>query len=266
MYEEAIVTYLDILGFKELVNSKDAAEINNILSLFEDFSKPETKDDLPFLPETFSFSDLIVRVRRTKTEGNIKYRIGIFFHELIDLLHAQGDLVNKGILLRGGVAFGKIFLSGTKLFGPALIDAYELESKYAQYPRIVVSPKLIQELKINELLRSDHHDLDEELKYIKALLRQSDDGIWFIDYLKAIEGEMDNEALYPEYIINHRQLIVKNASKFNYLNKVLAKYIWLANYHNQIISGLSQEWFDAYNLEPATLLIDSNELPSLQYI
>ncbi len=46
---------------------------------------------------------------------------------------------NNRLLLRGGIARGRHFHSEDMVFSEALVEAYELESKIAKYPRTLVA-------------------------------------------------------------------------------------------------------------------------------
>src|SRR5689334_1851014 len=47
----------------------------------------------------------------------------------------QWDLTVRGFFLRGGVTVGKVHLREGLLFGPALVDAYDIETQRAVHPR-----------------------------------------------------------------------------------------------------------------------------------
>jgi hypothetical protein len=108
--------------------------------------------------------------------------------EIIHLVHAQVALLGEGFLIRGALILGEIERSYGVLFGPGLISAYELEREQAQFPRIVVDPKLIEAVKTNPLLRS--HDYEEEMEYISRFIKRDDDGAIFIDYLGGMQDEV----------------------------------------------------------------------------
>lgn len=151
MYQKAIVTFIDILGFKNLVKQSDADRINNILSKIEKATSPPAPNELfknvADNAKIVSFSDSIIRVRKIETKKNKKCPTGLLFQELMSLVHAQSELLDYEIVIRGCVSFGDIYISKGRVFGPGLIQAYELESKSALYPRIIIDPKLIQEHK-----------------------------------------------------------------------------------------------------------------------
>jgi len=269
MYQKAIVTFIDILGFGDLVKQSDADSINRVLQAVEKSTSPLILDEefeRDDHAEVISFSDSIVRVRKIKTKENQKYPTGLLFQELISLVHAQGELIDSDIVIRGGVSVGDIYISGGRVFGPGLITAYELESKFALYPRIIIDPRLIQEHKTDKLLKAEWHSVEDELEMMGRLLRQGDDGMWFIDYVAALEGELDEHEMYPIFLRRHREVILAGAQKHSQLNSVLSKFVWMANYHNQIISNLDNDACKSYDLDKDDLIITSNEISSLQYL
>jgi hypothetical protein len=265
VYEKAIVTYLDILGFRDIVEGSSPAKVGKILDSLERRAVPEPENDeerAGYQPEVITFSDSIVRVRKIKKEPNLTHPFGILWNEVLDLVHAQGMLIDEGVLVRGGIAFGNISMSGRQVFGPALIDAYDLESKYAQYPRIVLSPYLFQKVRTNRLLL--YHDAETEIAHIGDLIRQGDDGIWFIDYARAIAQELDEMEMYPIFLEKHRALIIERSRQFRKLSAILAKYLWLANYHNQIIHEIPPKCLRRYGMRKQKLLIRLKELPKVR--
>lgn len=269
MYQKAIVTFIDILGFGDFVKKSDYKSVNKVLDAVEKSTTPiilDDKDEKDDHAEVVAFSDSIVRVRKIESEANKEYPMGLLFQELISLVHAQGELIDFDIIIRGSVSIGAIFISEGRVFGPGLIEAYELESKYAKYPRIIIDPKLIHEYKTNKLLRAKWHSLEQELEIVKDLLRQGDDGMWFVDYARAIEGELDEPEMYPIFLQRHREVILAGAKSHEKLNAILSKFIWMAYYHNQIISNMNDGWFEHYELDRNDFFISSGDIPALQYV
>ena len=214
-YRPAIVSFIDVLGFRELVRGQSASGILRTLRLAQKAAapaeellpKPDVERDFN-RTRAFAFSDSIVRVR----PYDAKYSEGSLFHELINLVHMQADLANSGVFVRGGMSIGEIFFEQNAVFGPALIRAYDLESQYANVPRIVIGPEVFHEFRQNRKLRAEHHNLADEVNYIKGLVRRGDDGLWFVDYLKAIYTEMDDPVLgYPTFMERHRDFITQGA-------------------------------------------------------
>lgn len=109
---------------------------------------------------------------------------GAVFFQLLGLVHAQVLLIHEeGIVVRGGITVGNVVKSHGQLFGPGVIDAYQLESKAAKYPRIVVDQKVLNELATNDQLWI--HDRDDELSAVNGLLRRDEeDDLLYVDYLR----------------------------------------------------------------------------------
>ena len=181
-YDERLVAFIDILGFKEIVkqSEKDSSRIEliySVLSYLKNWEVPK-KWNLKFVEieedaqkkgiERFdirnktnstSFSDSIVV--SVKVENDINEVASTL---IVNLAYIGAILFEQGILFRGGLTIGNIIHDehGT-VFGQGLIDAYKLESNNSKYPRIILSDKLlIIERKIERLhtlLKSVNQDV-----------------------------------------------------------------------------------------------------------
>jgi hypothetical protein len=234
-YDTSLITFFDILGFKEIVKNGTPDHVAEILDFLRRLAKDDVEDDVRFSPNVVIFSDSVVRTRRVKDQPK---RLGILFLEILSLLTAQMELANRGVLVRGAMTIGEVVSSPGRVFGPGLIEAYELESQIAQYPRIMISPKVLQALDESEDLISDINALQKEKEYIKGLLRFDNDGIWFIDYLGKCESEVDSPEDYITLLRKNKTLISKYLKSSKLAPSVKQKYAWYAMYHNSVIEGL----------------------------
>lgn len=243
-YRKAIVTFIDILGFKEIVKTRSATDIHEILSELADWSGGDTdyiaEEDEASIPVgltgAIAFSDNVVRVCPIDTDEDDEGGHGALFHELLSLVHVQAKLAERGIFLRGGMTVDDIHMSARMVFGPGLVRAYELESSLAIYPRIVIDPGAIQALFENPAMRG-HDDVEDDLEYIDNLVRQGEDGFYFVDYLKACRSELNNPGEgFPLKLREHAAFITEAAAKFGQLTSAKQKYLWLARYHNAVVS------------------------------
>ena len=110
---------------------------------------------------------------------------------LIKLIVASGALLLAGLnskrVFRGAIEVGMLTrLQSGDPYGPALARAHHLESKVADYPRIVVGPGILSYL--DAIDRTE--GTDPPIQAIKALagtcrtfLAQDSKGCWFVDYL-----------------------------------------------------------------------------------
>jgi len=264
MYNRSIITFIDILGFKDIINNRSSDEVDAILDVLVDFTSHDSADNEDDInPKVISFSDSIIRVRNLESEDNIAFPVGHLFWEVNALVHAQMDLINNGVLIRGGVSLGDVKASDHRVFGPGFNAAYELESKFANYPRIILSPELINSVGNNVLVTNEHHSAEEEKKYLKSQLFQGDDGVWFVDYLRAGENELDDPMYYPELLIRHKELIVSQGQEHNSLSNVASKYLWLAKYHNRTVSLKTADYFESHGIDIDDVKISPSEVETL---
>ncbi len=253
-YRPSVVTFLDILGFREIVRDRSASEVRAIIDVVRRFGTPDP--DIDAAPEGFettasvAFSDSIVRVRAYDTD----YPSGALFHEVISLVHLQAELIAHDVLVRGGVTVGNAYVQDDIAFGPAFNRAYELESKVANSPRIVLGPEVFQALRNDERLWAEHHDLADEVYYQRRMLKRGDDGLWYVDYLYAAYEEVDEPESYPELLDSHRAMIVSRAAAAAANPGVLQKYLWLAGYHNDVCARRNHQ----------TGLIGRPDIPALE--
>ena len=59
----------------------------------------------------------------------------------------------------------------------------------------------------------------------------------------------------------HKDRILESAAKHRELNKVAAKYLWLATYHNMFMREIGEEEFLHRDLSLDDYVISSNEMP-----
>jgi len=99
--------------------------------------------------------------------------------------------------------------------------------------------------------------------YIGQLTKQGDDGLRFIDYVGAMEDELDDPAIYPDYLLKHKKIICEGAKKSQSINQTLFKYLWMAKYHNDSIGKIPNEWYEHYETNRGIFEISSGEMPLL---
>lgn len=236
VYREAIVTFIDILGFRNLVKNRPASEIGSAIRLLQrhlagddrDFNKSE-RAQMNWVRALY-FSDSVVHVR--PFDG--PYAEGAFFYQIHQLLLAQFELAARGIFIRGGLTVGEIYAEDGVLFGPAMVRAYDLESKFANYPRIIVDPKALAAYKGDPRLKSDDHTLSQDSEYIANLLRRGDDGLYFIDYLGQARFEMDDPDHFPHFLEVLKRKVMEEVTGAKGDLAITQKYLWLARYINSV--------------------------------
>lgn len=136
----------------------------------------------------------------------------------------QRRLLEKySLLIRGGITKGKFYPSNEFVFGKGLIDVYELESKIAIYPRVILSKNIFSVETIKALEHSGY------------ISKDSDD-FYFIQYMNAL-GKEDNYETIRKNIktLINRNCRYKNAVEKEVISdreKLISKYSWLITRYN----------------------------------
>ena len=149
-------------------------------------------------------------------------------------------LLSRGILCRGGVSLGKFIHSDNYLFGPALVEAYTLESKAAMYPRVILDTNVIDAAAENRTLA---HTTSDEIGYVYSLLERDSDGMYYIDYFSKAQEELDDPDYgFAEYIANLGDIIRKGLMASSHHTKVdlRVKYSWMRERYNRMVSQISE--------------------------
>ena len=163
IYEQRVIAYVDILGWKEACKTESdkltaaTRAIDDTAIRYCRFNKDKVRniDNIVMNPiyeecQFGAFSDNFAVSMPAKSG----YRI----------IDAAAEVCRKllhiGFLTRGGITIGKLHHVDNVIFGPALVDAVQLE-KEATYPRLVCSPELIDHLETSrKVCEVDHVIVD----------------------------------------------------------------------------------------------------------
>lgn len=222
-YNESFVVFVDILGFKSIIARLNESEIGELKTTLDQVRMMDAEADSPGyrVPDYYCkmFSDSIIISAPV-------HRISLF-HLFNNVIKFQGAFSNRGVFLRGCITCGDHYEDVSTAFGPALVDAVDMEKTVAIWPRIIVHPSVLASYDKPHLRGS----LPNEYDQITELTHQDNDGIVYLNYLKTYSRGLE----YPsEFIKNHKNHIIKSAEENKSKLPVLIKYYWLANYHNHI--------------------------------
>ena len=269
-YQKAIVTFIDILGFSNMVRSEECHSIYKKIALLNTFNNRKQLEEGGCKecyegrnkPSSFSFSDSIVRVRPIY-EDHENDVLNVYLgdelaDEIWDMGYMQIELLKYNILLRGGISIGDIYFNNDKsvIYGDALIDAYKLESNVAKYPRIILDIKNICE----EFGKVERFSLSSSNEYvirtIKKLTRKAEGGIRYIDYLGICESDNNNgQEGFIEYLSCAHKKLIENTLKGSGNEEYRRKYIFLKQYHNSIVERYFESDSDKFGFTKDKLLI-----------
>lgn len=246
-YQEYVVSFVDLLGFKYFVQNNDAPTVLKCLEIVRDFNYRKPPDPDSTDEQVIAVSDCVVRARLAN--GPLG-RFTQIFVEIHQLALIQLSLLDHGIVTRGGVTIGKVYIDECNaiVFGPAYNRAFELESKVAIHPRIIVDDVLV-----DEIGKSGDREDQNDVRLMQELLWVSEEGYHSLDYLGA--PELDTEEQIPVYIRKHRDLVEHNLNDSGLADSVRAKFAWLASYHNGAVARLPDEFLEAQQVQREELIV-----------
>lgn len=212
-YEKKILVFFDVLGFKDMVQRKykDKPEkIKEILNMMHVLSSPS------YTSELIIFSDSVINILEIKPKccehgQTFADYLNVIFNNIATIQVNMFGLYR--VLIRGSIVIGDIYYESENnlLFGPALVDAYELESKYCIYPRFLIGKSIV-----DEIIDAEWLDVTEDV-----------DGHYYIDVFKWLVK------LEPEkqHLVTLKYKIVEEINMLGdkpHLG-VLSKYSWFLN-------------------------------------
>jgi len=192
-YEERFVAFIDIVGFKDLIKrsigpirSVTPAEIREALEVPQPIGSDkiilsQIGDISDSGHRMATFSDCIA-ITTIPTEKGL-------MHLLHHVSQIGFKLIRMKILCRGGITRGLIYHDDKAIFGPAMINAVEMEKNDAKYPRIILNSDIVQ---------YGHQSTIN--KIFKRFVLEDDDGWYFVHTLRVLRMIMDCE-MEPPYDI-----------------------------------------------------------------
>jgi hypothetical protein len=238
-YENRVVVFIDILGFRKFVADTidiDGNEITKKIQGLHDafmsmryFFDMDKETDTQATRQVTQFSDSVVISFLATERSEV-------FHTLFSIQLLLTELISKGILCRGGIAFGKLFHDSKVIFGPALIKAYDAESKAALFPRIILDESIIS---LGAQYHAPHHFPEHETESKKSIVTQDSDNMYYVDYFDKTFGNF-NDPIYdtPGYIDSLRELILPYMKTEDPSLRV--KYGWLINKFNVMVAEIKK--------------------------
>lgn len=149
-FENRAVAFVDVLGFKALVESaagkNDLGPLNELVTLLSAAipgfdATVEKSVPVSLIPRHIYISDCII-LSAPIADPAYKYYNGlsIVVMRVIQLSHL---LLRAGYLIRGGIAVGNVWHSSSNIVGPAYQEAFTLEQRGVE-PIVVLSPSAVK--------------------------------------------------------------------------------------------------------------------------
>jgi hypothetical protein len=131
-------------------------------------------------------------------------------------------LANNGLALRGAITIGEVCHRPNFVFGPALVRAYQLESKFASFPRVIVDPKLYE------------GSITPVGTFAPFLTRDGDDDHLFVDFIRVMGDSTGAIRQFDAF----RKTIMTELLNARHYHKasISGKWRWLGTYFNSCMN------------------------------
>lgn len=247
--ETRAVVFLDILGFKHLTDELiDRPEEMNRLDQILLFAQRLLTGDLGIAKDcdVRMFSDCLCVSSPALANGLVRL--------VATLEHLQLQLAMHGVFLRGAVTIGQHFQTPRMIMSQALIAAYELESRIAVFPRIVVDAPMLSalsQLSPNQWdnpwssVRRVQHSLELHIR------EDPRNAVPYLHYMADLHS-VDSGPLFHHYVMEHKRAVqqwVRRGLSLGLPAEVRSKYRWLIDYHNVSVREVADGcWLDEYGI------------------
>lgn len=225
-YKECYVAFLDILGFKNLIDKSECEDIFKIFHAVLNF------EPHPLVSNSEVYNNIHYTIMSDSIVVYIEAQIIDAFIALTDVcsqIQMKLSRNNPPIFLRGGISKGTLYHHEHILFGTGLTKAYILENTAAIYPRIIFTEELRKKALENtgKLYVFDYNSMYYE---------KDDDGLYYINFLHTFNY---TKTLAPKNVEEVKQMDIDYfSSLFGHVEEVLSKeidssirkkYLWLEN-------------------------------------
>ena len=223
-YSSYCIAYLDILGFKNIVRTEEASTIHEIFSNVRLAKKVISGDR--------KSSDIFCGIRnKTKFyffSDSIVCAIPMEEPRAFEMVASNCMLLQHAlwmqglqVWIRGGITIGDLYCGKSEVFGPALVEAYLLESEVAKYPRIIMTEEIYKQGIANSVNKEDIDFIfktDSELRMVECL------------------------KYFRIYELTFEQLIESVRKNLQEITdpRVQEKYVWIKNNYYDLFTDLDE--------------------------
>lgn len=195
--ETKVVCFIDIMGMKDRMYTQSPDEMALIYAISKMVvDNPCVQEDGLIIS---AFSDCMYIVADKENIHHIFDFLAVLACHLLNKYTSTGPSKNiyDCIKLRGGITYGDVSVLNQRpngnsnipniITGVAAVEAYILESKEAQYPRIIVDEKILELLEKENLSKNDFCLVQDY---------NDDKGYHYFDFLKYLyekDGHLDIE-------------------------------------------------------------------------
>lgn len=220
-YTQYYVAFLDILGFKNLVNNPkvlctDILKIYKFLDQYSDMFFGGNFKDIKDSIKIKIMSDSIC-IYIDANAPNALYELVMF------CTFFQYNLltIDSCVFIRGGIAYGDMYVKDDTIFGPALTEAYLLEENNAKVPRIIMCKSTLDRGKI------EVNKISQESPDVWTF--RDDDAFYTLNYFTLLSGK----------VLERVNIIVSNWLDTTTNESIRQKYLYVEKHIHQLLEEKS---------------------------
>ena len=254
IYQDRAVAFVDVLGFQDKLRE------------FEQDAEARSAEGAEYLvsPKVNEFIHTFKRVTGLLDSDNFRYYLfsdnicitvdyvndpGLLISLLFTLSELFYAFAEKGYFLRGGIDVGKFVDEQTIALGVPLASAYEMESKQAVYPRILISARyrsLLQDYLAEQRLPDTSALSKEQLIYDSC-------EHFFLNVFYNVIRKEDKVAFFESF----RRKITEHLHQYKKKETIHIKYEWLAHQYNTFLDQYTETLiYQEEHFDPPQALVD----------
>lgn len=144
MYSKMVVIFVDLLGTKNNKRFEDKFLIHRLFHGEARTNEQRNLNHVIYDRKVYSFSDCayFFYFYKDGIEDIRKDDMQLINIAMSNTSVSLLKILNAGYLVRGGITFGDAYFDELGFFGPAVEEAYGLESSYSDVPMVALSPQL----------------------------------------------------------------------------------------------------------------------------
>jgi hypothetical protein len=226
------IAYFDILGYESMIRTDEdisdlAKKIYLCLKTLEDDNQKYPHLESPEDVKYKVFSDNFFLCSK---KGWLPI---VWFTAMF-----QRYLIRHGVFIRGAMCYDKIYFSDDFICGGGIVSVHKLENEIAIFPRIIVADSFFRAAESDYPNIYNIYPID---KYNAPFSRDFDDQV-FLNYINLGNDSSDypimSEARLKRFEAVHKEKIELRLFENRETPRILQKYQWCKNYHNEYCKAM----------------------------
>jgi hypothetical protein len=242
-YETTAVIFLDVLGTKDRNNFDEKFAVHRVFheEVKNNEERQAASPHVIYTRALRSFSDctFILYTYKDGIANERKDDLNLLYIALYNTSLSIIRVLNAGFLVRGGAALGEAFMDELGFFGPAIEDAYKLESDKdkAIYPRVILANEIGERLFGWERSRDDG-TASMLFSTTPRLILKDSDGRYFLNVFYQLEMSESVQFAEKECTLDSVRTAVDEAitgieERHGSNESIMRKMAWMRGFTSQ---------------------------------